>query len=290
MSNMHSKEKGSVLIMTLIITSGILVLGIELSMTVSTAIRLARNTDRAVAARYASESALESALHQLRRESRTTLRKSHDSLGNNATWSFERDPGNAVDQEKFNTEIPAFERPFFQKESTVQFSLYQAQGPGLGAIPRLKTIRISWEKIDDSCAQLPAPDGTPPGIETSIIKWNGGAINWEGAGVLKNFQQAATTSTMSVEVDLDSLETDLSQKPMLVTIKPYFCDLSGVRITLPDPNSPNTAVLNIPNYYLLRPLGKNVSIQQDLSSIVPGEGTLSDIFDFSLFSEDPISK
>lgn len=277
--------------MTLIITSGILVMGIELSMFVATSIRLARNTDRAVAARYASESALESALHQIRKEGLETLRKTNDTLGNNTTWTYLPSQGNAVDPDKFKDSITAFERSFFPKESTVQFALYRDDhGNGLQPIPRLASIRIEWQGIDDACANLPAPDGTPPGIETSILKWREGQVNWSAASVLKNFQQGATPSTMSVNVDLESLETDLSKKPMVVSIKPYFCDLTSVRVSLPDPNDPLTKVLDIPNYYTLKPLGKNVSIQQDLRAIVPKTGALSDIFDFTLFSEEPVSK
>lgn len=272
--------------MTLIITSGILVIGMEFSTLIASSIRLARNTDNALIARYASESAIESALHQLRKEELTVLRENQGTVGS-ARWTFVQDAQNPLDPIKFSPTIPWFEKHLVEKESVTQFSLYTSNENGTLAIPNLKAMSISWQGIDGSCAANPAPDGTPPGIETSILKWNGGAIDWSSADMLKNYQQPQSTSTLQVTVDFEAIEEGLSQKPMVVRVKPYFCDISGVKIALLDAEN---KTISIPNYFLLKPLGIQNKIQQELTSIVPANGTLSDIFDFALFSESQVVK
>lgn len=279
--------RGSVLIMTLIITSGMLMIGIEFSTFIASAIRASRNSDRALIARYAAESALESGLYELRKDEHTVLINTKETIGS-ASWTYE-DDAQHIDPNKFSQSIPAFYKSLAAKDSVTQFGLYTITEQGTGKVENLKTLLISWDGIDANCTQ----SQQPPGIEVSVLGWNAGAVDWSSADVHKVFKQAETIATKSAEIDLslilDSQNQPVSDGPLVARIKPYFCDLSHVKISLPDPNDVNKTI-PIPNYFLLNPLGVATTVQQNVQAIVPAQGSISDIFDFALFSDEQITK
>ncbi len=282
-----TQERGSVFIMTLIITSGILVIGIEISTLLISSIRNARALDAGIAARYAAESALENGLYQIRKEERDVLRLDHGEAGK-SSWSFQ--PVNPAGTVRFSPTIPVLEKPMLTKESVVQFSLYTQNGNGTSAIPGLDSIRLTWDAIEESC--LNAVPQQIPGIEISVVKWNEGPINWSEPNmeIFKSFlQEEAFLAGKTAQLGFDSLEPGLSAKPMAVRVKVYFCDIKGLRIDFPEKGN-QAASIPIPNYFFLRPVGVLGTIQQDLQAIVPKDSTISDIFDFTFFSEEKVIK
>ena len=281
------KERGSVFVMTLIITSGMLVIGIEISMLLISSIKNARAIDAGLAARYAAESALENGLYQLRKEERETLRLDQGTVGK-ASWSFQS--VNPVGTIRFSPTIPLLYKPVLSKDSVVQFSLYTPNGNGTAAIPGLEKIELTWESIDDQCAN--AEPKQVPGIEISVIKWDEGPIDWsdQKAQIYKSFlQKDSFLNSKLAELTFNDLEPGLSAKPMAVRVKAYFCDLKGLKIRFPKQGDPTTSV-QIPNYFLLLPVGVFGTIQQDLQAILPKKDTISDIFDFTFFSEQKVVK
>lgn len=279
-------DKGSVLIMAIVITSSIVIIGVELSTFIGNALRAARTSDRALAAQYAAESALESGVHQIRKEALSVLRKSdgnvlQSSLGASA-WSY-RDGD-------FSQSIPRFEKALIPKETATQFDLYQTTETGIAAIEGIKELRIAWENASSCLAE-----NQPPGIEVSFLAWKSGAsLDWSSSNIQKVFLQDESAETKTASIDLSALNdpvntASLATEPLVVRIKPYFCDLSDVSISLPSATDP-TQTIAIPNYYLLRPHGVTGTIEQQGSAIVPRSGSLSDIFDFALFSEDQVTK
>ncbi len=290
-----SSARGSVLIMTLIITSGILVIGMELSTIVMSTIRQARNLDRATFARYAAESAIENGLYQLRVERASTLRSTSETLLQSSIgtteWSYAQADG-LIDPTKFNTTIPLFSKSYAPRDTVMQFSLYTTDEEGTHAVSNIKTLRVTWEE-QASCVD----ENQSPGIEMSILAWSGGAVDWSSASVQKVFIQPgegdpahiAEADLSAMVVESDPAKPALSTLPLLVRVKPYFCDVSGITISLPDPDDPAKTVA-IPNYFLLNPTGKTGPITESLSAIVPAQSAIADIFDFALFSEEQIIK
>lgn len=285
----NTDSRGSVLIMTLIITSGMLMIGLEFSAFVANAIRASRNSDRALVSRYAAESALESGMYELRKAGSTTLINGTGTVQTSSIgatqWTYKND-ANQLDPAKFDTSIKAFYKALAVKDSVTQFGLYTATDTGTEAIPGLKTMEISWDGVS-ACAS----DGQSPGIEVSMLAWTGGAsVNWASADMQKVFIQDVDPTKKTATIDFSTIPDTQNQgstKPLVVRVKPYFCDLSGVRISLADANN---AVVPIPNYYLLNPLGTTGPVQQSLQAIIPAQGSISDIFDFALFSDEQINK
>ncbi len=284
------EKKGAVLIMAIVITSGILVLGSELVLFVLNSLQYGRSVDYSTVAQYAAESGAEHAMWQIRKEERATL----DTTGNRAMgvldenekdygWSFLNANG-AIDPLKFSTSIDRIEKMFLPENASVQASLYTESNGSVIGIPNMKSLKVSWEK--ESCAPL----DQRPWIETSIVQWTGGnSIDWSEAQVKKDFQQPLGADKKFVVVNFMSYEMD--GKPMIVRVKTMFCDLSRFTITLhSDTSASDNALLSLPNYINANPSGSYRGFQQNSRVIFPQKGSLSNMFDFVLFSEDQLQK
>ena len=295
--------KASILVMTLIIASGIMIVGAEFSLFVISAIRQARTIDQSVIASYAAESGIESGLFQIRQEGRTTLRKSASSQAKpkddttleefpaGMTWTLENVAGPPI-VTRFNNAVQILEKSVLKKNESVQLALYETTQTGLEKVSDLASVKIAWSAY--ACA-ADAPIDQRPWYEISVIQWNGGGVDWSSAEVKKDFLEVGdlTPGVPAHEVvySFGLKPGETVQNPMLVRIKPLFCDIIGMEVTLhSDVGGTSVPSLKIPNYFLLVPEGSYQTISQRGRVIFPAKSSASGVFDFVLFSEEKVQK
>lgn len=293
------KEKGSILVMAIILSSGILVASIEVALFVVSAIQQAKNIDQTVVAQYAAESGVEDALEQVRKEGLTTLRSdSQDSPalykvdGRDASWTFKS--GGSVDATKFSSSIDILTKSSIAEQQAVDVHLYGADSSALGQAAI--TMQVSWKSSQCEPSGQNAADDVP-WIETTGLIWSVASTNitWNNALVKKDFQ-TPQTNTQYVNVDLQKLfsSPNLGAQGITLRIKPFYCSLKNVSIAFyktSDQTQLNTAnLMAIPNYYLIKPTGSFGGVKKDVRVLVSPKSGASGIFDFVLFSDDIVNK
>ncbi len=297
--NQEKRFFGSVLVMTLIVASGIMIVSAEFALFVVSALRQARTIDHSVVASYAAESGLESGLFQIRREKRTTLRKEKsltdadtlDTLAEFPTgmkWTLENPAGDPSIIRFANT-IQELKKSLLQKNETIELGLYEQTQVGLGGVAQLEALKI----VSDGyvCPSDAAPD-QKPWYDISIVLWSGGSIDWNTVAVTKEFLEPSGATNQAI-LDFDNKGPEGSRKPMLVRIKPLFCDVVGMTVTLHKDVAADSTLtpLNIPNYFFLAPEGTYQAIfQRPRAIIFPAKEAASGIFDYVLFSEQKVIK
>ncbi len=284
--NTAYKKLGSVLVMTIIIASGIMVVSAEFALFVVGAIRQARTIDQATIALYAAESGAESGLFQIRREGRDSLRKTKSLEGEfplGMKWTLEND----LITTRFRNSIDTLAKSLMKKNETSELALYKTSAHGLNGIQGLESMKITWEK-ENSCGDI---EGQRPWFEISVIEWEGGQVDWNNVWVKKAFLEPIDLAKQVI-LDFSTVRELAAQyRPMLVRVKPLFCDLIGVQLTLhSDATGTSVPPIPIPNYFFLAPEGIFSTISQRIETIFPGKESAMSIFDFTLFSEDQVKK
>lgn len=286
----EKKQKGAVLIMALVVTSGILILGSELVLFVLNSLQYGRSVDYSLIAQYAAESGVENTMWQIRKEGRETLddtitrlKVSLDDDEKKYGWDFS--DGSGIDPLKFSSSIDRIEKMFLPENASVQVSLYTEAASGISGVSNMKSLKVSWE--NESCA----PADQRPWIETSIVQWSAGTdMKWDEAQVKKDFQQPSSGNN-NVIVNFDSSHYDMEGKPMIVRVKTMFCDLSRFTISVhSDASASEIALVPIPNYIIANPTGSYRRFQQNSKVVFLQKNALSNMFDFVLFSEEPAQK
>ncbi|MDO8571921.1 MAG: hypothetical protein Q7R79_04550, partial [bacterium] len=287
-------ERGSVLVMGIIIASGIVIVGIEFSVFVVNSIRQARNLDSTVTAFYAAESGIESLMHQVRYEglfqtcdrptrkrgtigsaSWTVLKDGAQDSGNEGEICGDTTPLSTGVDSRFNNTLSSLEKPLIVQDDSVEFSLYLQNGQEFQAVPNMSKLRVSW-MLEEKCQA-----GERPWLETSVVKWDGGPLQWESTQIKKDFQKASDdVNNKSIVVDLAALDgNDPVLHPMIVRVKLFYCDVKGVQIQLLSQNLDqhgNQIPIPIPNYFTIQPLGSFRGVQyKDLSVTIPKRGAHS---------------
>lgn len=308
-----NRHKGNVLIIAMIIGAGMLVAAVEVSMFVASTIRQARAIDHTLVAQYAAESATENALHQVRKEGRTTLRSDMQDTalaasgvsryfytedGRDARWSF-LNSGGTLDTNKFDTIVRKVTISRLREQESLDIHLW-AQDPsgfsanlnGVNTLNDFATMTVQWKK---SQCQDPDPS-MKPWIEATALAFSltGNTIQWNDTllapVITKQFKSPNPATSMSIPFTMAAFLPEgqsLDSKGLTLRIKPFFCSLRGVEIFF---QKSDGTILAIPNYYFIRPTGTFGSISKDLQVIMPSYPSATGIFDYLLFSDEAIGK
>lgn len=277
--------------MAIIMGSGMLVVAVEMSMFVASTIRQARSIDRTLVAQYAAESAVEDALHQIRKEDRTTLRedtKRSASLytidAHDATWSFMDGSTPPFPNTKFSPTVKKITKSRLGEQQSLDVHLWTHEGGQFAAQSSdFVTMKVAWKKADCGADEMPWIETTALtlAVPGTTLRWN------DDATIKKDFQRPADGAN-SVTVQLSSLMSDGGDS-LSLRIKPFFCSLRDVEISFPKEGSP-TELIPIPNYYLIRPSATFGDVTKELSVIMPRLSGVTGIFDYLLFSDEKIEK
>lgn len=260
-------KKGSVLIMSLIIMTGLLLVAMEFSVIVVSSIRQARNIDVSLIAFHAAESGAESALYQVRKKNLTTLDRETGTAGI-ASWD-------ATMPDNFSPEVSAVTRARLAKNEVLEFALYGADG---GSAPAIQSMKVTWTA--QSC-----PSGEP-WIDFARAPWTAGPTFTWPTNPMQHFVKTPVTPGAN-EIITNAFTAD----PSVVRIKALYCDLEGVSVTFYSaPDAPLANQVPVPNYFSIRPVGSLADIKQAVKISLPRKAPLSGLYDYVLFSEDIVDK
>lgn len=306
----HADQRGSVLVMSIIIASSIVIIGVEFALFVVNSIRQARNLDSTITAFYAAESGVESLMHQVRNGGLISdmeannhpycdlpTRRSGEVQDTDSKWTVLTDGDSdsdantlcglsgPLDKERFNTKLSSLDKSLILHDDSVEFLLYEND---FKRVTDLSKLNIEW-----MAAEQCSTPGEQPWIETRVVFWNEGSLKWDENIAIKKEFQTPETGKKNVSVDLAALDGSSDGKvshPMLVRLKLFYCDLRGVKIqlfnsaTVPGP-------IPIPNYFTIHPIGTYRGVNyRDISVTLPKKGAHSSIFDYTLFSEEKVEK
>lgn len=295
--SIFQKHKGAILVMSLLIGSAITIVGVEVAMFVLSSIRQSRTIDHSTIAYYAAESGTENVMHQVRKEnllSFADLRKTTETI-EGATWSIQeyQEPQAVVGV--FRDSIDELQRATLRANDSFQASFYKKSGQAYNAVPSLKSMKVAWSS--EVCP------GQRPSMEMTAVEFEAGAtINWNSpATQLKKDIQVTLLDDPGTpqdesairEVFFNFVKEDGSpiNKPMVVRVKAFFCDLSGVKATLYKGLDGTGDQLNIPNYFYINPRGAYAGVSRDeLKSTFAAHDAAASVFDFVLFSQDQVVK
>lgn len=310
-----NKQKGSIVVLGLLICTGIVVISSEFALFVASALRQARTIDSSNLAYYAAESGVEHALYQVRKQGVDMLTMEEETT-QNSSWSFLNDSGSGVDTAKFKNGTELLEKQYFEKDQSIELPLYQTLSSGaLSGIPRLKAIKISWDgtvcdRVDPACSGASCQTQTP-WIETTVVNLSSNGPSdsvtvhedqKDNQQVKKDFRAVVSGSVASVSKSVviplcdnnpqfSGVCQSSQANPLIVRIKPYFCDLRKAQFTVhSDSTAPPTSVLTIPQYYMINPTGKFGGVTSSVRAYIPQKDIHSGLFDFSLFSEEKVCK
>ncbi|MFH1030733.1 MAG: L-threonylcarbamoyladenylate synthase [bacterium] len=268
----HGKLKnnnGSILIMSILILSGILGIGLSISAIVLNQLRQAKNLDFSIIAYYAADSATEDALFKIRKLKwdALDLNEGYGSgvFSNNAEW--ERNIASTT--------------PFvglLRKNRPVVINLYDSS-QDCGQVRR---VTYTW---DDS-----TPGQSDPDLEVTYYPWNitGGMIN-----VLPEKGEQ--------EIYRSPPEPPLRSGPWTATSSPllaYTCYTIRVKALYDDANVTIRTYsdfdcnkhIGIPSFLTINSLGEFHGAKQRLNTVILKDAPLSNVFEFVIFSEEPIEK
>ncbi|MBI4253240.1 hypothetical protein HY623_03650 [Candidatus Uhrbacteria bacterium] len=299
-----NREKGNVLVIAMIISAGMLVAAVEVSMFVASTIRQARAIDHTLVAGYAAESGVESALYQIRKtEGFTELRPdSYTSSptiysidGRDASWSFLKK--NPDDQEKFSPTVKKITKSRLREQESLDIHLWTQGSSGISSrLSDFNTMTVQWKR--SQCQDT----SVSPWIEATALAFgisgstSGSTIQWiegvpgQGPTVAKQFKSSDSSTPRSITFAMPTFLPEgqsLDNKGMTLRIKPFFCSLRGAEIFF---QKSDGTILAIPNYYFIRPTGTFGSISKDLQAIMPSYPGATGIFDYLLFSDEAIEK
>ncbi len=319
--HLSNKRTGAVLVLSLILTAGITIIGIEFALFVASAIAQSRNTDGTVIGRYASESGIEGALYQIVHEGLSDpsdLRVQDEVLGG-ARLSFLSDTGD-LDPGKISATLQELKRDALSVNESIMLDLYTKNGTQFDSIGA-KSALIQWRDeicptLDESILSSEEPKKLWEKVEVSAVVWDSGPLKWDTAAVVP-FYDANASEVMNGEyralvLDLTNDKTTslsgktLADSPIVMQIKGALCTVHDMSIAFYKDSSGDMktkiaaqpgadlkklgTIVSIPNYFRIRPSGKALGVTRFVEAIVPTRDTHSGLFDFTLFSEERLCK
>ncbi|MBU0648702.1 hypothetical protein KJ969_01165 [Patescibacteria group bacterium] len=257
---MYAKDnKGTVLLLALLLMASIVITGVGMGHIIISELQQSILIDNSIIAYYSAESAIESALYQIRALDTPLADLAADgSLENGAAWQLEWSSARPditvnISQDK-TYQLDLFDPDDLSWQPGIEALRFAWEGPG-----NLEVAYIGWEP--KPAIAWPEQDYevvTPPIAPPSIVY---GALN----------------SFMAYRIRLKAVDGDIDD----LNITAWSTDVA--------PPPPGTQV-DLPTHITLEATGAFGKARQALSASVPRFNQLSGIFDFVLFSEEEIAK
>lgn len=265
-------KDGAILLMSLLVLSSMLIAGISMATLTLNELKQSKSSDYSVIAYYAADSAIEGAIYKLRK-----LNLSADYLNTNyASGTFE----NSAAWENNIISTPAYNTLLRQNRSAV-INLYDSE-EDCGAV---KCVECIWNDLDAG--------ESDPDIEATFYPWRfTGVINvLPGQG-----EQEYYRSIPENRLNLSSIAGPwhkynfslLDNTCYTLRLRPLYDDADVTIKTYSDAGC--TAQMGIPSFLSIDALGKYETSKQRIKTVVSKDAPLSNIFEFVLFSEEPIIK
>jgi hypothetical protein len=264
---LHARQQGNVLLLSLFILSAILFSATTIAALVIRDVRTARIFDDGHAALYAAESGIEQALYAIRRQNADPLTQNGGStLSNGATLVRQVQTG-----ETLFTEAVLREGDFVDLDLFVPDSL--------GTPPGIEALSFSW---DDTC-------GNCSTLELSYVQWPVGAnISWPpgGAyvGTFWKFRQPRSAGVPWVKFDTIS-----GMNNYRLRIRAIAGDIVNLHVRA-FADDAATIPIDMPSRVTITSTGTAGTATQSLRASMQRAAPLTGVFQYVLFSEDPLVK
>lgn len=252
-------QKGTVLLLALLVMASIVVAGIGLGQILINQLRQAILLDNSIIAYYAAESAIESSLYKIRGlDIPLSSLPLSGTLDNNAEWTLE-----------YKNSRPDITTNIMENK-TYQLDLFDPDD--LSWMPGIEALKFSWEgpgQLEVAYTSwTPAPSITWPQEQYEVVT---PAISFMPPGIIYN----GIVGNKAYRIRLRAIGGDI-----------YNLNITG---WADDAASPGNQV-DLPSHITLEANGSIGRARQAVSASIPRHAQLSGIFDFVLFSEEPIAK
>lgn len=279
MAKLNNKN-GSILVLSLLVLSGILIIGIAVGTIVLNQLKQAKNLDYAIIAYYAADSANENALYRLRK-----LDDSPQNLNDN--FSSGTFTSNSAEWEREIASTTPYSA-LLRKNQPVVINLYDSDADcGL-----VKRVRYIWSDL--------TPQTNHPNIEVTYYAWEvaSGDINIMPGDGEQEQHRPNQENQVDPFADPSNYPGPWNATNTLITLKDNTCYTIRVKALYDDAeitvktykDVDATDHIGIPSFLTVNSLGKYKTAKQRIETMVLKDPPLSNIFEYVLFSEEEIKK
>lgn len=267
------KQNGTVILLALLVMTGMITIGLATATLVLNEIQQSSQLDKSMVAFYAAESAVEKGIYQVRKQEFVTGEE-EKILPNNASYLMITD--DAEDYLVTN----------LLKDQTLQLDLY-IPGSLLPLDSPVKSLGFSWS--DDPGSWLE-------------VRW----VAWTTLGVLNPEVTGAERGKKIPPGDDQIINLDVNDYLYKVRITARYADVSNLEIVAYDQVNPNPTDCGtpgpgsdcqtpIPGRIKIKGLGEYPNnspsaAKQAILVTLPQISPLSGLYDYVIFSEDPVVK
>jgi len=264
-----NNQKGVVLVMSVLIMSMLVIIGVTVGTIVLNQLKEAKGTDFSIMAYYAADSATESALYKLRKleisPDELNINDNSGTFSNAASWTR-----NITGTQNYST--------FLGVNDSMLLDLYDAD-INCGQV---RCVDFVWDDIVD--ADEPDPDmeitfyslDTTGGMQVLPARGNQDVYYF---GIDNEDPKTARIANLASDICYTVRIKALKAAAHIEEIKTYSdvaCD--------------STSRIGIPSYLTINSLGIYQDSRQRLNTLVFKKSPLSGIFEYALFSEEDIVK
>jgi hypothetical protein len=275
-SKVKGQKRGSVLLLSLLVMSGVLIVGASLGTISVLNLRQSRVIDDAVIAFAAAESGAEQTLYQIRRVGATSAtlnaNPDHDDsliasgvpMGYGARWS----------RSLQSTETTIFAA--IPKDRSYEVVLWDPETPSNPA--GAESLSFAW---DDLC-------GGTSGLEVLATGWDPGASGGFNPSVAFHGDSPALTF---LHIDPRVIDNDFqAAKAYRVRLRAKNCDIFNLAITAYSADNAGGTQVPIPSRLAVESVGTYATARQAMELKLPRLQPLSGAFDFVIFSQCSLLK
>lgn len=273
---MCGKRNGNVLLLSLLIMSGVLVVGASLGTISILNLRQARVIDDSILAFGAAESGAEQTLYQIRRvgtpSSALNSSGSHASspalsgvpMGNGSSWTRTL----TASETTVFTSIP--------KDQSYEVVLWNPESPA--SAMGIESLTFAW---DDDC-------GGTSGLEVLATGWDPSAVGGFNPNI--TFHGDSTALTF-LKVTPNVIDNDFTaSRAYRVRLRAKTCDVSNLAITAYSADNAGGSQVPIPSRLSVQSTGTYGTARQAMELRLPRLQPLSGAFDFVIFSQCSLLK
>ncbi len=264
MLDKYTKEKGSIMVITVMILAVMSVIVFSLSIIMNRQIDFTKNLDYSLLAYYGAESSLEQALFEARKLDIISLSK-QGVLLNNVKWK--RDIQTTKNGLFFKKVL---------KNKSVQVDLFDPDN--LSCVNSTIGVNCNWDSL-----KLEWQGGGT--ILLTITEWQ--ASNFINFNIEKNTVKTVRLLNVTTPWIINSIKPQTNYR---LKIKPLFNDIYNLKIHIYSKDDAEGIEIPIPNYLTIKALGEYKQNKQALKVTVPRNTPLSNLYDYVLFSQEDIKK
>lgn len=255
-----NKQRGSILLMTLLVLSAIVTAAGTVSIITVQHIRNSSLIDDGVRAFYAAESGIEHGLYAIRKQeiSAASIATASGALSNGGTW------------DRIITSTVASLASDIAEDDTWQVDLYNPDDSLSQLDTAIQSITINW---DHDAA------GGSEWVLATIVPWDAGT----GTPGIPTAQLFSAVSANPM-VNLSAAQVHR------VRIKALYADVQDVAITAYDQTNGAGSVVNIPASITMYSTGEYAQANSVVRATMPQKTPLSGVFNFVLFAEEDVYK